>query len=193
MFCIECGFKSIESAKFCKRCGTNLNQEVDSSQHQINETHNAAPVNNNLQPQTNPQQEPQQADVGSTNKNLVTGILWLIAGMFLILFGPFLLVGRWPYIGLQLTGIEMLIWISFIFAAVYGILAISCRNHVKLKQTLSKGSVIPGCVYIMVILPIIHGRGDPFEFFFDVGLGIMFFFPYYVGLMRVLHFDDWKN
>ena len=67
MFCIECGYNNIGSAKFCKQCGTNLNQEANMSQRQFNDAHNAAPVNNNLQPQTNPQQEPQQVAVGTDN------------------------------------------------------------------------------------------------------------------------------
>ena len=211
MFCIECGFKSIESAKFCKRCGTTLNQDVNSSQHLINETHNAAHVNNNLQPhanswrepqkaaigtdnlqpQTQPQQEPQQADVGSY-KYLVTGILYLIGGMFLILFGPFILVGRWPYIGLQLTGIEMLIWINFIFAAAYGVLAIFCRNSIKLNRILSKGTWIPMCVILMLML-LGQERGETSEVFGVAFIGIMVAVPYVIGLTMVLHFYDLKN
>ena len=197
MFCIECGFKNLEHAKFCKRCGTNLNQDVNSSQHQINESHNAAPVNNNLQPQANPRQEPQQVAVGSANedKYVKTGVMLIIIGMFLILVGPFILVWIRTNIGLSLMGIETpLILIHFIFIAIYGFLVISCRNRVKIDRILARLAVIPTTSSVMLFIIIGMGSESPFGFgLVPIAFGLLAGILYISGCIFVSNFYPSKN
>ena len=151
MFCTKCGYKNRVSVKFCTQCGTNVNQKANMPQRQINAAYNTAHVNNNFQLQAIPRQEPQQAANGSTNKEY--SIKWIIIGLPIILIVPF--IHAWlmtSFFGLPQRGfVTALIFINFIFNAVFGFLTIRWRNLINWEWIpLSSTTIL---LYIIVMWP----------------------------------------
>ena len=161
MFCIECGYKNIESAKFCKQCGGNVNQETKMGRNQVYH----------------------EGDVrlpGSGMLN-VTGILLIIVGGINILTIPILGDMLWA-MGIAFTEFMLVVLLlSSILTITVGIFAIRGRNRAERAETLKQWGV---ALLISTAISFQILYSDIVYTIIGVLLSLPIMIPFFIGASR---------